>query len=92
MYFHCVLEFSIVCSYSFLYLLVVIEEVRINSVMEGEKCTIIVFGRLDFFSCHRKYILCWAFLARELMVSSYLRSRMMKVGVQEADPTVSTGK
>ena len=38
------------------------------------KYAIIVFGRLNFFSCRRKYILCCAFLMRELMSSSHLRS------------------
>ena len=32
------------------------------------------FGRLHFFSCRRKYILFCAFLMRELMFSSHLRS------------------
>ncbi|MED6274692.1 hypothetical protein CHARACLAT_018904 [Characodon lateralis] len=32
-------------------------------------------GRLNFFSCRRKNILCWAFLMRELMFGSHLRSR-----------------
>jgi len=37
------------------------------AIMAVEKCTIIVI----VFSCHRKYILCWAYLVMELMFSFY---------------------
>ena len=33
----------------------VTEEVRMDSMMAVQKCTIIIFGRLDFFNCRRKY-------------------------------------
>ncbi len=42
----------------------VMEEVRIDSVMAVQKCTITVFCKLNFLSCHSKYSL--AFLVREL--------------------------
>ena len=37
---------------------IVMEEVRMDSMMAVQKCTIIVFGRLNFFSC-RKRLLCF---------------------------------
>ena len=56
------------------------------------KCTIIFFGRLNFPSYRRKYILCWAFLVRELMFSSHLRSWVMMVPSKQKDSTESTGE
>ncbi len=47
----------------------VMEEVRMDPVKAVYKCTVIVFGRLNFFSCRRKYILYLTFLVRELNIS-----------------------
>lgn len=46
-----------------------------DSMMLEKKCTIIVMGRFNLFSCHRKYITHRAFLAKKVMFNSYLRSR-----------------
>jgi len=51
-----------------------------------------VFGRLNFFSCLSKYILCWAFMLMELMFSFHLRSWVMVVPRKRKDSTVSTGE
>ena len=56
------------------------------------KCTIIRFSRLNLFSCRRKYILGCAFLVRELLFSSHLRSWERIVHRKRKDSTVLTGE
>ncbi len=51
---------------------------------------IVVFGRLNLFSCPRKYILCCAFLIRALVLNSHLRSWVMMVPRKRTESTVST--
>ena len=70
----------------------VMDEVRMDSVMAVEKFTIIIFGRFNFFSCCRKYIHCWTFLVREPMFSSHFKSWVLKVPRERNDSTVSTGQ
>lgn len=38
----------------------------LKSALDDSSGSSIFFARLNFFSCHRNYILCWAFLVREL--------------------------
>ena len=70
----------------------VMEEVRMDSMMAEYKCTIIVFGRLNFFSCCRKNILYCAFLVRDLMFSSHFRSWVMMVPRKWQDSIELTGE
>ena len=70
----------------------VMEEVRMDSIMGVYKCTIIVLGRLNFFSCCRKNILYSAFLMRDLMFSCHFRSWVMMVPRMQQDSTESTGE
>src|SRR4029434_8396991 len=47
---------------------------------------------LNFFSCRRKNILCWAFLIVEVMFSAHLRSYAIIVPRNLKDFTVLTGE
>src|SRR4029434_9949115 len=67
----------------------VIDEVRIDSMMA---VTITFCGMLNFFSCRRKNILCWAFLIVEVMFSAHLRSCAIIVPRNLKDSTVLTGE
>ena len=54
-------------------------------------CTIILVSNMSFLSCRRKNILCWAFLMRELMVGSYLRSWKWKEFTMEVGESMRSG-
>lgn len=49
------------------------------------------FVRLNFFSCHRKFILFGVFLVMELMFRSHLRFWDMMVSRKQKDPEVKSG-
>lgn len=58
--------------------------------MAMQKCTIIVFGRLELLFFHRKSILCMVFLMRELMFSVHFRSWKMMAARKWQDSNVLT--
>lgn len=86
---HCKLPLSLAVAAAYQ---MVMEDVSIHkcTVMEVYRCTIIDFGRLNFFSSHRKYILCCDFLVTELMFRFCLRSRVMMAPRKQTDSTAWT--
>ena len=70
---------------------VMMEWVRMDSMMAVKNCVIIVLGSLNFLSCRRKNILMWAFFERAMMFSSYFKSLEMVKPRKRQDSTEATG-
>lgn len=84
----CSIHLSLIAAAAYQMLL---KEVKMDSMMTVQNCTIIVFGQLSFFSFCMRSILCWALVMRELMFSSHLTSWVMMEPKNQKNSTMSTG-